>query len=341
MKQDGVSHFGSVFFFSCYLLLSLEKMVGAAAAAAAASRRTALVCGIANARSIAWTSAQSLLRNGYDVVCTYQSERFASQVEGLVRRENEDMLARHQQGGVIGASSGSNNAPTMTCLPCDVSCDDSVESLFSERLPACLSDINQQSKQKQQRLDALIHSVAYAPPDAMKDGTLLDTTRESFRVAHDVSSYSLILMARHALPMMSAGSDDDDNESSDTNTSASITALSYLGATRAVPNYNIMGPAKASLESVVRGLALELGPPPHTIRVNAVSAGPINTMAAKGIRGFTNMRTDSEKRSMIRRNVTSEEVADAVAFLSGATGITGQTLYVDGGYSSVAGPISR
>ena len=314
-------------------------MVGAAAAA---SRRTALVCGVANARSIAWASAQSLLRSGYDVVCTYQSERFASQVEGLVRRENEDMLARHQQGGVIGASSGSNNAPTMTCLPCDVSCDDSVESLFSERLPACLSDINQQSKQKQQRLDALIHSVAYAPPDAMKDGTLLDTTRESFTVAHDVSSYSLILMARHALPMMSAGRDDDDNKTDTNNsTSASITALSYLGATRAVPNYNIMGPAKASLESVVRGLALELGPPPHRIRVNAVSAGPINTMAAKGIRGFTDMRTDSEKRSMIRRNVTSEEVADAVAFLSGATGITGQTLYVDGGYSSVAGPITR
>ena len=315
-------------------------MVGAAAAAAAASRRTALVCGIANARSIAWTSAQSLLRNGYDVVCTYQSERFASQVEGLARRENEDMLTRHQQGGVdLGVSSGFNNVPTMTCLPCDVSCDASVESLFNERLPACLSGITQQ--QQSNRLDALIHSVAYAPPDAMKDGTLLDTTRESFTVAHDVSSYSLILMARHALPMMSAGSDDDDNESSDTNTSASITALSYLGATRAVPNYNIMGPAKASLESVVRGLALELGPPPHTIRVNAVSAGPINTMAAKGIRGFTNMRTDSEKRSMIRRNVTSEEVADAVAFLSGATGITGQTLYVDGGYSSVAGPISR
>ena len=314
-------------------------MVGAAAAVA--SRRTALVCGVANARSIAWASARCLLRSGYDVVCTYQSERFASQVEGLVRRENEDVLARHQQGG-IGASSSFNHVPTMSCLPCDVSCDDSVESLFSKRLPACLSDMapQQQSKQKQQRLDALIHSVAYAPPDAMKDGTLLDTSRESFGMAHDVSSYSLILMARHALPMMSAGSDDD-NESDTNSTSASITALSYLGATRAVPNYNIMGPAKASLESVVRGLALELGPPPHRIRVNAVSAGPINTMAAKGIRGFTDMRTDAEQRSMIRRNVTSEEVADAVVFLSGATGITGQTLYVDGGYSSVAGPIVR
>ena len=308
-------------------------MVGAAAAA---SRRTALVCGVANARSIAWASARCLLRSGYNVVCTYQSERFASQVERLVQRENEDMVARHQQGGV-DASSGSNNAPTMTCLPCDVSCDDSVESLFSERLPACLSDITQQ--QQSNRLDALIHSVAYAPPDAMKDGALLDTSRESFGVAHNVSSYSLILMARHALPMMSAGSDDDDNETH--STSASIIALSYLGATRAVPNYNIMGPAKASLESVVRGLALELGPPPHSIRVNAVSAGPINTMAAKGIRGFTDMRTDSEDRSMIRRNVTSEEVADTVVFLSGATGITGQTLYVDGGYSSVAGPIIR
>jgi len=140
---------------------------------------------------------------------------------------------------------------------------------------------------------------------------------------------------------MSAGTDDDDDDESDANTSASITTLSYLGATRAVPNYNVMGPAKASLESAVRGLALELGPPPHQIRVNSVSAGPINTMAAKGIRGFTDMRTDSEERSMLRRNVTAEEVADAVVFLSGAAGITGHTLYVDGGYSSVAGPIIR
>ena len=228
----------------------------------------------------------------------------------------------------------SASLPRMECLPCDVSCDTSVESLFTERLPECLSDMTG-DQQNERRLDSLIHSVAYAPPDAMKDGSLLTTSRESFGMAHDISSYSLILMARHALPMMSAGNVNIED------TSASITALSYLGANRAVPNYNVMGPAKASLESVVRGLALELGPPPHQIRVNAVSAGPINTMAAKGIRGFTDMRVDSEDRSMLRRNVTVEEVADAVVFLSGATGITGQTLFVDGGYSSVAGPIVR
>ena len=313
------------------------KMVVSAAATTAASRRTALVCGVANARSIAWASARSLLQSDYDVVCTYQSDRFASQVERLVKRENE-MVARQQQASAEGTSNcPSANVPRIECLPCDVSCDDSVESLFTERLPECLSDMN--ADRERIRLDALIHSVAYAPPDAMKDGSLLSTSRESFGLAHDISSYSLILMARHALPMMSANDRIGGNESSDQITSASITALSYLGANRAVPNYNVMGPAKASLESVVRGLALELGPPPHQIRVNAVSSGPINTMAAKGIRSFSDMRVDSENRSMLRRNVTAEEVADAVVFLSGATGITGQTLYVDGGYSSVAGPI--
>ena len=240
-------------------------------------------------------------------------------------------MARQQASAEDTNDCSSAIVPRMECLPCDVSCDNSVESLFTERLPECLSDMN--ADQQRIRLDALIHSVAYAPPDAMKDGSLLTTSRESFGLAHGISSYSLILMARHALPMMSASNANVED------TSASITALSYLGANRAVPNYNVMGPAKASLESVIRGLALELGPPPHQIRVNAVSAGPINTMAAKGIRGFTDMRVDSEDRSMLRRNVTAEEVADAVVFLSGATGITGQTLYVDGGYSSVAGPI--
>ena len=308
---------------------------------AAACRRTALVCGVANARSIAWASARSLLQSGYDVVCTYQSERFASQVERLVQRENEEMVARQQASAENTTNGPFANAPRLECLPCDLSCDSSVESLFSESLPACLADMIG-DQQHERRLDALVHSVAYAPPDAMKDGTLLTTPRESFGMAHDISSYSLILMARHALPMMSASSRSKVHEPSEaSSTSASITALSYLGANRAVPNYNVMGPAKASLESAVRGLALELGPPPHQIRVNAVSAGPINTMAAKGIQGFTDMRVDSEDRSMLRRNVTAEEVADAVVFLSGATGITGQTLYVDGGYSSVAGPIIR
>ena len=254
------------------------------------------------------------------------------------------MLERQQASNADTTDHSAAYVPRIGCLPCDVSCDDSVESLFSERLPSCLSDMaaDQRHESKyRQRLDALIHSVAYAPPDAMKDGSLLTTSRKSFGVAHEISSYSLILMARHAFPMMSASNSVEDNESFEESStpSASITALSYLGANRAVPNYNVMGPAKASLESVVRGLALELGPPPHQIRVNAVSAGPINTMAAKGIRGFTDMRVDSEDRSMLRRNVTADEVADAVVFLSGATGITGQTLYVDGGYSSVAGPV--
>lgn len=308
--------------------------------AAAASRRTALVVGVANARSIAWSSARCLLQRGYDVVVTYQNDRFARSVETLVRHENDELQGGAAAGG--GGGNASLSIPRLSCLPCNLSCDDSVESLFAERLPSRLWDQDSSTgsgdtpntTNRRHRLDAIVHSVAWAPPDAMKEGTLLDTTRKSFGLAHDASSYSLVLLARHALPLMSARDDENDIRS----TSSSITALSYLGSTRAVPNYNIMGPAKASLESVVRGLALELGPPPHRIRVNAVSAGPINTMAAKGIRGFSGMRDDSEQRSMLRRNVTADEVGDAVAFLAGATGITGQTLYVDGGYSSVAGP---
>mmetsp|Transcript_12483 Transcript_12483/g.26410 ORF Transcript_12483/g.26410 Transcript_12483/m.26410 type:complete len:318 (+) Transcript_12483:21-974(+) len=308
--------------------------------AAAASRRTALVVGVANARSIAWSSARCLLQRGYDVVVTYQNDRFARSVETLVRHENDELQGVSGGGG---GGTASFSIPRLSCLPCDLSCDDSVKSLFAERLPSRLWDQDRSTgsgdthntTNRRHRLDAIVHSVAWAPPDAMKEGTLLDTTRKSFGLAHDASSYSLLLLARHALPLMSARDDENVNISG---TSSSITALSYLGSTRAVPNYNIMGPAKASLESVVRGLALELGPSPHRIRVNAVSSGPINTMAAKGIRGFSGMREDSEQRSMLRRNVTADEVGDAVAFLAGATGITGQTLYVDGGYSSVAGP---
>eukprot|EP00566_Odontella_aurita_P026613 CAMPEP_0113528886 /NCGR_PEP_ID=MMETSP0015_2-20120614/2088_1 /TAXON_ID=2838 /ORGANISM="Odontella" /LENGTH=180 /DNA_ID=CAMNT_0000427457 /DNA_START=334 /DNA_END=876 /DNA_ORIENTATION=+ /assembly_acc=CAM_ASM_000160 len=177
----------------------------------------------------------------------------------------------------------------------------------------------------------------------MKDGTLLSTGREAFDTSHGTSAYSLISMARHGLPLLSAEGGVADRQPGDPSAGmaySSIVALSYLGASRAVPNYNVMGPSKASLEAIVRGLALELGPDPHCVRVNAVSAGPINTMAARGIRGFTDMRNDAAERSMLQRNIEAQEVAEVVSFLAGeqSSGVTGQTIFVDGGYSSIAGP---
>ena len=170
-------------------------------------------------------------------------------------------------------------------------------------------------------LSAIVHSIAYAP----KHASLLETTRDSFQVAHDISAYSFLETAREALPLLQPES--------------SLTTLSYLGAVRAVPNYQIMGAAKASLESLVRGLALELGSPPYHIRVNSVSAGPLNTLSARGITGISELRNHVEQHAPLKCNITAKQVADTIVFLATkGTGITGQTIYVDGGYSIVAGP---
>ena len=221
-------------------------------------------------------------------------------------------------------------------LPCNVACSESLDQLFRSDLPNVLGD--------DQRLDCLVHSLAYATPESMKDNSgkgrsgLLHCSADAFLTAHNISSYSLIELTRRALPFLTRFSNDDEVPP---RAGASIVALSYLGATKAVPNYNIMGPAKASLEAITRGLALELGPE-HNIRVNCVSAGPINTLAARGIRDFHAMKRDVELRSPLRRGVTAEEVGNTVAFLVSdeGSGITGQTVYVDAGYSAVAGPTS-
>ena len=252
--------------------------------------RTALILGVANHRSIAWACVQSLLQGGYKVVFTYQSERFSKTATELI----------------AGSPSSQVHA-----LPCNV--EHELPILFSDRIPEVLGT--------DAKIDAIVHSIAYAAPDAMKEGSLLSTSREAFLQAHNISSYSFLETARCALPLLRDGS--------------SLTALSYLGAVRAVPNYNVMGPAKASLEALVRGLALEL--PLH--RVNAVSAGPINSLAARGISGFTRIRQDVEERAPLKRNVTLEEVASTIRFVATeATGMTGQTIYVDAGYSTTTGP---
>mmetsp|Transcript_30797 Transcript_30797/g.46716 ORF Transcript_30797/g.46716 Transcript_30797/m.46716 type:complete len:260 (+) Transcript_30797:90-869(+) len=256
--------------------------------------RTALVLGVSNKRSIAWACIQSLLEKHFQVVFTYQSDRFARTAESLI--------------------SSQPSSASLTAIACDVQRE--IPELFDERLTKVLGE--------NIKLDAVIHSIAYAPPDAMKCGTLLGTSRESFLQAHDISSYSFLELARCATPRMRHG--------------ASLTTLSYLGAVRAIPNYNVMGPAKASLESLVRGLALELS----DFRVNAVSSGPLNTLAARGINGFTDIRNEVEDRSPLGKAVSPEDVARTVRFVATeADGITGQTIYVDGGYGIVAGPPLR
>jgi enoyl-[acyl-carrier protein] reductase I len=191
-------------------------------------------------------------------------------------------------------------------LPCNV--QNEIPLLFEQRLPELLGHAS---------LDAIVHSIAYAPD--MKQSTLLTTRREDFCLAHDVSAYSFLEVAQYS-------------------NTQSLTALSYLGAVRAVPHYSVMGPCKASLESLVRGLALELGS--RGTRVNAVSSGPLATMSGRGITGISSIQADVECRAPLKRNVTADEVADTVRFLATqGTGITGQTIYVDGGYSIVAGPI--
>mmetsp|Transcript_6714 Transcript_6714/g.10620 ORF Transcript_6714/g.10620 Transcript_6714/m.10620 type:complete len:264 (+) Transcript_6714:59-850(+) len=253
--------------------------------------RTALVLGVANKRSIAWACIESLLEKDFKIVFTYQSDRFAKTAENLI--------------------SSKSSTASLVAVSCNV--EHEIPELFDQRLTKILGE--------SAKIDAVIHSVAYAPPDAMKDGTLLGTSRESFLKAHDISSYSFLELARYATPWMRHG--------------ASLTTLSYLGAVRAIPNYNVMGPAKASLESLVRGLAIEL----PDFRVNAISSGPLNTLAARGINRFSDIRSEVEERSPLRKLVTPEDVAKTIRFVATeADGITGQTIYVDGGYSVVAGP---
>jgi enoyl-[acyl-carrier protein] reductase I len=242
-----------------------------------------IVFGVANKRSIAWAIAQAWHKEGAKLAFTFQGERI---------KENVTELA-----GTFGANT--------LILPCDVTKDDEIANVFKT------------VGEKFGKLNLLLHSVAYAPKDAL-EGEFVNTSREAFRVAHDVSAYSLVALARAAVPLMTDG--------------GSIVAMSYYGAEKVVPHYNVMGVAKAALEASTRYLAYDLGT--KKIRVNCISAGPVNTLAARGISGFQQMLKHYEERAPLKRNVLPEELGATGAFLAsdGAAAITGQVLYVDSGY---------
>jgi enoyl-[acyl-carrier protein] reductase I len=245
--------------------------------------RTAVVFGVANKRSIAWAIAQKLHAAGAKLAIGYQNERLKAEAESLL----EDI-------------------PGSEAFQCDVSRDEDIEAAFAGL------------KERHGSLDALVHSVAFAPPDSLSND-FVQTSRESFRIAHDVSVYSLIALSRAAAPLMSNG--------------GSITTLTYYGSQKVVPRYNVMGVAKAALEASVRYLAADLGK--HNIRVNAISAGPIKTLAARGIGGLSEMLNAHKERAPLGRNTQQSEVGDAALFLASdmSAGITGEVLYVDAGYN--------
>jgi enoyl-[acyl-carrier protein] reductase I len=253
--------------------------------------RRILVTGLLSNRSIAYGVAKAAQREGAALAFTYQNERFKERVEDMARELGSDIA-----------------------LPCDVASDEEIARLFA------------QLGKRWDGLDGLVHAIAFAPREAITGDFLDGLSREAFRVAHDVSSYSFAALAKAALPMLQGRK-------------ASLVTLTYLGADRVVPNYNTMGLAKASLEASVRYLAASLGP--RGIRVNGISAGPIKTLAASGIAGFGKILKFVEEHAPLRRNVTTGDVGNAAAFLLSelAGGITGEVLYVDNGFRNVVAGI--
>jgi enoyl-[acyl-carrier protein] reductase I len=249
------------------------------------ANKRVLIVGLASNRSIAWGIAQAMRREGAELAFTYQGEKLRERVEKMA-----------QECG-----------STLT-MPCDVGSDEQITQVFDSL------------GKSWDGLDIIVHSVAFAPAEELKGAYLENASREGFRVAHDISSYSLSALAKAGRGMMQGRN-------------GSIITLSYLGAERAVPNYNVMGLAKASLEANVRYLAYGLGQ--EGIRVNGISAGPIRTLAAAGIADFRSMLDYVEKRTPLRRNVTIEEVGNVAAFLSSdlASAITGEIVHVDCGFS--------
>jgi enoyl-[acyl-carrier protein] reductase I len=245
--------------------------------------KNAVVFGVANKRSIAWAITQKLQQAGAQLAVTYQNERLKLEAEEMIKA-----------------------LPGAQAYQCDVSRDEEITTLF------------EQLKQRWQKIDVLVHSVAYAPAEDLKGG-FINTSREGFRVAHDISVYSLIAVSRGAAPLMQNG--------------GSVMTLTYYGAEKVVPHYNVMGVAKAALEASVRYLAYDMGK--HKVRVNAISAGPIKTLAARGISGFGDMLTSQAERAPLQRNVDVNEVANMALFLASdlSTGVTGETVYVDCGYN--------
>jgi enoyl-[acyl-carrier protein] reductase I len=251
------------------------------------SGKRALIVGVASDRSIAWGIAQAMHAQGAELAFSYANDTFKERVEPLA--------------GSIGSK---------LTMPLDVQSDEQIDATF-----ALL-------RREWNQLDILVHAVAFAPREALSGSFTANTSREAFRIAHDVSSYSFTALARGAAPLMQGRA-------------GALLTLSYLGAIRTLPSYNVMGLAKASLEANVRFLAADLGP--QNIRVNAISAGPIKTLAAAGIGGFRKMLAHVAQIAPLRRNVTTEDVGNAAAFLCSdmAAGITGEILYVDSGFSTV------
>jgi enoyl-[acyl-carrier protein] reductase I len=249
--------------------------------------KRALIVGLANERSIAYGIASAMRREGAELAFTYQNDRLKDRV--------------------VEMTQGFGSAVT---LPMDVASDDAIRTAFAG------------IRETWESLDIVVHSVAFAPREELAGSFVESTSRDGFRIAHEISSYSLTALAREALPLMQ-------------DRAGSIITLSYLGAVRSIPSYNVMGLAKASLEANVRFLAADLGP--RNIRVNAISAGPIKTLAAAGVSGFRKMLGQVAAATPLRRNVTIDEVGNAAAFLCSdlASGITGEVLYVDAGYSHV------
>ena len=247
-----------------------------------------LITGMLSNRSIAYGIAKAMQREGATLAFTYQGEGVKDRVLKLAGEFGSELV-----------------------FPCDVASDAEIEQLFKDLAL------------RWDGLDGIIHSIAYAPREAL-DGEFLDgLSREAFRIAHDISSYSFAALAKAGLPMMQGRN-------------GALLTLSYLGAVRTVPHYNVMGLAKASLEANVRYMAQSLGP--KGIRVNAISAGPIKTLAAAGIADFGKLLGYHAKHAPLRRNTTVEDVGNSAAFLLSdlASGITGEILYVDGGFNTTA-----
>lgn len=248
--------------------------------------KVALVTGVANRRSIAWAIARALHAAGTELVFTYLGDRLKDPVEELAATLDSPMV-----------------------LPCDVTKEEEVAA------------VAEAVGKRYGKLNGLVHSIAFAKREEL-GGSYLDTSPEGFRIAQDVSAYSLVTLCRHTADLLGAEG-------------GSVVALTYLGSERVVPNYNVMGVAKAALEASVRYLAYDLGP--KKIRVNGVSAGPIKTLASRVIAGFNDVLEHVEARAPLRRNVEADEVGKTVAFLLSdlASGITGEIIYVDAGYHVV------
>ncbi len=250
--------------------------------------KRALIVGLASNRSIAWGVAQAMRREGAELAFTYQNEKLRDRVAKFAGDLGSELL-----------------------MPCDVASDEEINGVF-EHLGSAWDG-----------LDIILHSVAFAPREQLDNDYLSNLTRDGFRIAHEISSYSFAALAKYGQEMMEGKN-------------GALLTMTYLGSVRAVPNYNVMGLAKASLEANVRYMARDLGP--SGTRVNAVSAGPIRTLAASGISDFRKLLDYNQRMAPLRRNVTIEEVGNAAAFLCSdlASGITGEVLYVDGGFNITA-----